>query len=848
MVRRASIMRHPRSFSEQRLAHCRGELLRGCGIWPYLGTEHPLEPPFERFIWSGITKWDLQVNGFDAPYQGQFADRFRRLFTPAPVPSPELYDTSWTRQGSLQVVLVRHYTEDEVTSAIAEQLLLALGSAKDPIAFEIFGIGKSSYPNSGQPRIETRFAVSKVDTPLLEAQLHNLYPRSAVEPRTYGFSQAGLEWKARLCGESCQEDLLWIAPLYLAAPYCFAIRNFPKLANDPLSTAVAVMDELRGDEWALIQVLFCRAKHSWAENLRLACEDPYRSQHFLIPDLDQRLFNEKLSAPLYAASIILAANTPRALAGLGSWVHQYQGTHNRLAIRDEAAWARQWPDNRFPDLTYWRKAIGAREPLVPGMIFNASELASIVHLPSPGIPSERLLRVTTQTRQPPKPVLEAPLVVIGQNVHRGQIHQVAIPPEIRARHCYIAGASGTGKSTLLLNLILQDIAAGHGAGLLDPHGDLVKAVLRRIPETRIDDVVLFDAADKEYPFALNILEAHNEEERQRIVAETLMALERYFPASWGPRLEHILRYTLLTVLHAVSGATLADVELMLTDVEYRNAVLEKTTDLDLRRFWTHQFKHYPGNASDPVLNKLSRFLLNHHVRNIVCQRRAAINFDWLLNDGKILLVNLSAGQLTEKVAGVLGSFLVTKIISAAFRRGKLPESERRPWYLFVDEFQNFMDLSIGFEQILAEARKYRLVLAGLANQYVGQLSQGVRQAIFGNVGSFIVFRLGVEDAQAAAKELDVFTATDILNLEVGQAIARVGGSSMSFNLRTFREPPAPTQDPTQSVIALARQRYARPRNEVEAELREVMRTAERQEAVGDMEAEQTDPSEDDLVT
>jgi len=236
------------------------------------------------------------------------------------------------------------------------------------------------------------------------------------------------------------------------------------------------------------------------------------------------------------------------------------------------------------------------------------------------------------------------------------------------------------------------------------------------------------------------------------------------------------------------------------------------------------------------------------VRNIVCQRRAAINFDRLLNEGKILLANLSTGLLTEKVAGTLGSFLTTKIVNAAFRRASLPEGQRRPWFLYIDEFQSFMNLSVGFERILAEARKYRLVLAGLANQYVGQLSPAVRQAIFGNVGTFIVFRLGVEDAQAAAKELGVFTATDILNLNVGEAIARVGASETAFNLRTFREPPLAAQDPTSRIIALTRQLYARPRDEVEAELREVMRAAERLQAAGDIEAEHTDPSEDDLVT
>jgi len=682
----------------------------------------------------------------------------------------------------------------------------------------------------------------------LEAQLHSLYPHSAVESHQFGFHDADREWEERLCGGSDREDRPFVAPLYLAAPYCFPIRTFTKLVNDPLATVVAVMDELGGDEWALVQVLFCRAKRSWAENLRVACEDPYRPGHLLIPDLEPRLLGEKLHAPLYAAAITLAANTQRALAGLNSLIHQYQSPHNQLAVRNEAVWARQWPDNEFPDVAHWRRAICSREILVPGVLLNVCELAGIVHLPSPEIPSEHLLRVTSQTRQPPQAVLAAPMIVIGENVHRGQIHQVAIPPEIRARHCYIAGASGTGKSTLLLNLILQDIAAGHGVGLLDPHGDLLKAVLRRIPERRIEDVVLFDAADTAYPCAVNVLEAHDETERERIVAETIMALERYFPASWGPRLERILQYTIRTVLHAIPGATLADVEQMLTDTDYRDGVLEKTTDPRLLQFWQTQFRFFPKNATDPVLNKLSVFLLDRNVRNIVCQRRAAINFDRLLNEGKILLANLSTGLLTEKVAGTLGSFLVTKIVNAAFRRASLPENQRRPWFLYIDEFQSFMNLSVGFERILAEARKYRLVLAGLANQYVGQLSPAVRQAIFGNVGSFIVFRLGVEDAQATAKELDVFTATDILNLEVGQAIARVGGSSTSFNLQTFREPPAPAQDPTQRVIALARQRYARPRNEVEAELRQVMRAAARLETVGGAEAEQTDPSEDDLVT
>jgi len=842
-------MSAPQSLSQQRFARSRGEIHRGCGIWPTCWSNGQLEPPFEPFSWSTITRWDLGVNGFDAPYQGQFADQLKRLFCPVATPSDEQY---WSgpgpAEGQMYVITVGHYTDDETTQAKAEQLLLALGSARKSIAYELFGIGKSRHRGAGQPRIEPRFVVGMLDAPLLEAQLHTLYPRSAVITRKFDPEGADLEWADRLGAGEDQEHPLFVAPLYLPRPYCHPIRVFSKSDTDPLAPAIAVLDELRPDEWAVIQVMFCRAEHPWADNLRLACEDPYRPGKMMFDEIVPKLLEEKLRWPLYSVSIHLAANTRRALAALGAWVHQYQGDRNGLALRDATAWARQWRDDEFPGPALWQPAICAREALVPGMLLNTRELVGIVHLPGAEIPSERLLRVRSQTRLPPQPVLQTPMIIIGRNVHRGQARRVAIPPEIRARHCYIAGATGTGKSTLLVNMILQDIAAGHGVGVLDPHGDLFRAIIRRIPDQRIGDVVLFNAADTEYPFALNILEAHDEAERERIVSETIMALERYFPSSWGPRLERILQYTLRTVLHAVPNATLADVELMLTDAEYRQDVLGKVTDPRLSHFWEHQFKFFPKNATDPVLNKLSPFLLDRNVRNIICQRRAAIDFDRLLNEGKILLANLSTGLLTEKIAGTLGSFLVTKIVNAAFRRAALPEDRRRPWFLYVDEFQNFMNVSVGFERILGESRKYKLVLAGLITQYVGLLSPAVRQAILGNVGSMIVFRLGIEDAQTVAKELGTFTADDILNLEVGQAIARVGGSAAAFNLETFREPPVPARDPTGKVVQLARRRYCRPRREVEAELSEVVKAAERMEAASDIGDEPSDPNEDDLVS
>jgi hypothetical protein len=825
------------------MARCSGEIHRGCGTWAFVGPGSPLEAPFQPFSWSSITEWDLAVSGFDAPYQGRFVDQLKRLFLPVRSTRSNLRQGMWRRTGPLNVVLFRPYREDGVTVASAEQLLSVLGSSHEPISFEVFGVGPSRRPRAGPPRIETRFVAERADLPLLKAQLNSLYPRSAVESHQLGFHESDHQFQSCLLGGPDGCDPFFVTPVCLQAPYCFPIRTFGRTAPDPLAALVAAMERLGKDEWALLQVLFRRARHPWADNLRTACQDPYKPRHLLVPGLDQRMLSSKLSVPLYAASITLAANRQRVLSDIASFIHQYQGPHGRLTLRNQSG---QWSENGFPKLDHWRSAIIARQVLTPGMLLNLEELAGILCPPNAKLPSDRLLRVASQTYQAPTTTLTKRLGGIGQNVHRGQVGQVAIPADIRARHCYIAGATGTGKSTLLANMMVQDIAAGHGVGLLDPHGDLVKVILQHIPRNRVNDVVLFDASDIEFPFALNILEARDDVERERIVSETIMALERNFPTSWGPRLEQILQYALRTVLHAIPGATLADVERLLTDKEFRGEIVHQSTDPRLVTFWTTQFPSFPKNSTDPVLNKLSVFLLDRHVRNIICQRRSAVDFDQLLNQGKILLANLSTGLLTEKVAGTLGSFLVTKIVNAAFRRAALAPGQRRPWHLYIDEFQNFVNLSLGFERILAEARKQGLTLTA-ANQHVGQLTQAVRQAIFGNVGSLIVFRLGVHDAQTLAKELGAFTGQDILNLGVGQAIARVGGSGAAFNLQTYIEPAVPFDNPSRRITAMARQRYARPRVEVEQGLVPIATPAERPHDIPHRDDEPSDPNEDDLV-
>ncbi len=848
-------MQRPPNLWAQYAGKARAEAARGMGLWPLQANPCRLEPPWEPFDRRELTLWDAAFNGWEAPWEGQW---WKRLLFP---PTPLLTDGSaivlpeWPLVESehLGHIVVEQFPEDESTIAKAEVFLRSLANLTAPVSFEILGMGaqpifdeekaseliaagereriREAIRDWTEPYVKTQFVAHRNDVQQVQHQLLAQYPNSAV-----------------LTGrEECESEDWTVAndigdadgfagTLGLCHPYCQCLRLFTRLDPDPLGVILAAMDHLGRQEWALLQILFEPATKPWAETLRESLVNPY-SGKFWFDDITDRSLRDKFSEPLFAVTIRLTARTRETYHHLQGWAEQFavppQG-FDFLLEDDEAV--------------ILSDAIRFRGTYRPGMLLNVSELSSLVHLPGVAVVSERLKRVKTRTRPASDAKTEEGTVLLGDNVHRGVTKPAYLPAALRPRHCYITGASGTGKSTLLLNMIMQDISAGRGVGVLDPHGDLIHDVLRRIPEERIKDVVLFDPTDDQFPVALNILEARDETERERIVAETVMSLERYFPASWGPRLERILTFTLYTVLDAIPGATLADVERMLTDPGFREEVILKTKDPRYVDFWNKQFVFLPKNAVDPVLNKLSVFLLNRTVRNIICQRHSAIDFDGVLNDGKILLANLSTGRLTEKIAGTLGSFLVTKIVNAAFRRSHLPEAERRPWYLYVDEFQAFMNLSVGFERILAEARKYKLVLAGLANQYVSQITPTVRQALFGNVGTLIVFRLGLDDAQLVSRELGKFTAEEVLNLGVGQAFVRSGMSESTFNLQTRPKPVPADTNPESRIQTLTRTRYVQPVAKVEAELDSVP-TASRIPNDDDTAswADTEDPSEDDLV-
>ncbi len=335
----------------------------------------------------------------------------------------------------------------------------------------------------------------------------------------------------------------------------------------------------------------------------------------------------------------------------------------------------------------------------------------------------------------------------------------------RRGHMYIIGKTGTGKSTLIENMVISDIKTGYGLALIDPHGDLAEDILNYIPQTRVNDVIYFNPADTEYPVPFNPLAAVNPEYHHLVTSGLISVFKKVWSEFWGPRLEHILRHSILTLLE-YPDSTLLDIPRLLTNKDFRQQVLKHVTHQQVREFWLFEFEKYSAwlktEATAPILNKVGQFLTSKPLRNIVGQKKNTFRFRKVMDEGKIFIANLSKGKIGEDNCSLLGAMLATQMQLAALSRADIPENTRRGFYLYVDEMHNFLTLS--FADILSEARKYGLNLI-LCHQYIEQLDEKIRAAIFGNVGTIISFRLGAEDAEYMAREFyPVFSEEDLVNL------------------------------------------------------------------------------------
>lgn len=459
---------------------------------------------------------------------------------------------------------------------------------------------------------------------------------------------------------------------------------------------------------------------------------------------------------------------------------------------------------------------------------NIEETATMYHLPHTNVETPFILWASAQTAEPP-----ASLPIVSQTANpdlspiantnfRGHNTMFGLLRGDRGRHLYIIGQTGVGKSGLLELLTISDIFSTHGFAVIDPHGDYAQNILRRIPAERAHDVIYFNPADTDYPMAFNPMEVTDPKLRTHTASELIGVIKRMFE-SWGPRLEYILRYSLLALLD-YPEATMLDITRILTDKKFRTEVLAHVEDPVVRNFWTVEFASwndkFAAEAIAPVLNKVGAFTANPLVRNIIGQPKSSFNIRQIMDENKILIVNLSRGLVGEDNASLLGALLVTKMQLAAMSRADVPAENRHPFYLYVDEFQNFATDS--FATILSEARKYGLNLT-VANQYIAQMSQEVRDAVFGNVGSIVAFRMGADDARGMLRYFEPkFEEHDLVHMHNRYFIASLtiegektqAFSAISLNLPDFSE------DQSNTIINNSRAHYASSRDFVDRYVRD----------------------------
>lgn len=452
-------------------------------------------------------------------------------------------------------------------------------------------------------------------------------------------------------------------------------------------------------------------------------------------------------------------------------------------------------------------------------IVSTHELATFYHLPnSDHVP--HVVHVLAKKHEPPKdlPSHGDNISMFGVTNYHNNYQDFGIKRNDRRRHLYVVGKSGVGKSKLLELLINSDINAGKGVCVLDPHGDLVDNVLRMVPPERVKDIVYFDPSDTEFPIAFNPLEKVDEKYKMQITIGFIQIFKKLFGNNWSDRLEHVLRYTTLALLDS-PNTTILSILKMLSDKNYRQTIVARIQDSVVKNFWVNEFagwsEKFDSEAITPLLNKVGQLVSTNMIRNIIGQPVNTFNIRDIMDNQKILLMKVSKGLLGEENSGLIGAMIVTKIYQAAMSRADIREEERKDFYFYVDEFQNFATDT--FSEIMSEARKYGLCLT-IAHQYVGQLSDVIRKTVFGNVGSIVSFRVGAEDAVILAEEYTPFFAVrDIINLGVREFYIKMsidGELAEPFSGRTQDMKFAAT-DLTRDIIEESRKKYCAPREKVE---------------------------------
>jgi hypothetical protein len=488
-------------------------------------------------------------------------------------------------------------------------------------------------------------------------------------------------------------------------------------------------------------------------------------------------------------------------------------------------------------------------------VLSVEELATIYHMPSKDVGTPNIWWVNSRRLEPPHdlPVSGTvdphELTIIGETNFRGSRQQFGVKTLDRRRHIYIIGKTGMGKSVLLENMIQSDVEQGRGVAVIDPHGDLADSVINFVPSHRTNDVVILDPSDISHPFAFNMLEAGDDPNKRNLIASGLLGVfKKMYSDSWGPRLEHILRNCLLALAETPNSSMLGIMRI-LVDQEYRRKIVENLENPMVRSFWIDEFGKMQDRqrteAISPIQNKVGQFLSSSMIRNIVGQVKSTVNIRFMMDTGKIIVINLSKGKIGEDNSSLLGSMLITKFQLDAMSRADITEKNRKDFYLYVDEFQNFATDS--FATILSEARKYRLNLT-MANQYIAQMPDEVRDAVFGNVGSILTFQVGYDDAEYFSSQFsEEVLPNDIVSLPKYNCYTKLmidGMPSKTFSLSTLPPPKGdPDENRRETIVRLSRERYCTAREIVEDKIRRWADSGERKLEGGERKERRLDSGE-----
>ncbi|MBU1700305.1 MAG: type IV secretion system DNA-binding domain-containing protein [Candidatus Eisenbacteria bacterium] len=783
--------------------------VRGRG-WIVHPTPVALEPPFVPFPFHWVPRAGRRIDdGCKPTFLSKIAQQFDQLVHGR-------QDDSLTYNDENLILEEPELETDEDDSPIVElrlsappmlktpreaviQFLSSLPVAVHPLTFEIVGLSDV---------ITAQITVREPDARFIEQQLRAYFPDVVVTRE--------VEYLRSWWHEAGEASSI-IVDFALSNEFMLPLKTFKGFDIDPLIAVVSALSNLQLGEVGILQIMFQPTRHPWAENVMRSVTDHEGKAFFMDAPEITRAAKDKVAHPLFAAVIRIgikssyldrAWDIARALGG--SLRNLANPAGNELIPLTNDGYD---SDEHEEDLL-------RRRTRRSGMLLNSEELVTLVHPPSASVRAEKLKRQDRKTRAAPA-IATGDGLLLGTNIHAGRSTEVTLSADQRSKHLYTVGASGTGKSTLLLNLIIQDLRNGEGIAVLDPHGDLIDRIIEQVPDERIDDVILFDPADADFPVGFNILSAHSELERT-LLSSDLVSVFRRLSTSWGDQMTSVLGNAILAILESSRGGTLLDLRRFLVEKRFREEFLATVQDPDVVYYWRKEFPLLKGTPQVSILTRLDTFLRPKLVRYMVAQKDDRLDFRGMMDQGKIFLARLSQGAIGEENAFLLGTLLVSKLQQTAMSRQELAEAGRRPFYLYIDEFQNFITPTM--EQILSGARKYRLGLI-LAHQDLRQLaskSPEVLNSVISNPYTRICFRVGDQDARRLEDGFASFDATDLQNLSTGQAICRTERAEFDFSLNTAGLPPidaTSVEARRKAIVEQSRAKYARRRDEVEEILR-----------------------------